>query len=71
MFEAHGAHASLQVCQHRRVLPDFCGRDRREFHPAEDHIQEQVYEEWAQRPDWQPGPGGPFLHHQQHPHQHL
>lgn len=69
VHKAHGDQVRLQVREHHCVVSDLRGGDHRQLHVAQDHIQEQVYEERTQRPDWQPGIGGPALYHHRHPHQ--
>lgn len=68
VHKAHRDQERLQVCEHDRVLPDLCGGDHRQLNAPQDHIQEQVYEEWTQCPDWQPGTRRPALYHHCHPH---
>lgn len=69
VHKAHGDQACLQVCEHDHILPDLCRWDHWQLHSAEDHIQEQVYEEWTQCLDWQPGTWRPALYHHCHTHQ--
>lgn len=70
----HGSHGNprhVQVHQHGGVLPGVCCGHHREFHSAEDHLQEQVHAQRAEHPDRQPGAWRPAAHRHRHSHQRL
>lgn len=69
VLKAHRNQVCLQVREHHSLLPDLCGRHHRQLNAAQNHLQEQVHEEWTQCPDRQPGSGRPALYYHCHPNQ--